>query len=341
MAEKPIKATEIDYRKGNTPEWVHRAIEEQFAIESEDARRSGNLGYMTRALVLATMPYKDPKVDAFTRTNGDFKLRILAGYEGGIPFGIYPRLLMSWVSTEAVRSQSPVIELGDSMRAFLKDVLELRTNSGGSRGVSTRVAEQMKRTFGSLITAQFNGKSAENKGGFVLRNIVIADALTLEDEHSFDLDAPASEGESALWTPQKASDAGQWKSKVRLSDPFFKELLDHPVPIDLRAYKALRGSPLAMDIYTWLTYRMSYTNRPTRPILWESLMMQFGSSYSTSDLGQATRDFKKAFLNALKAVQIVYPAARLEVRDNGLVLLPSPPHIPPIAGGKGGQASLF
>jgi len=91
--------TVIDYRTGNVPEWVRRAIDEQFDIEDEDARRAGTLGYMTRALVLATMPYKDPKADVFTRLNGDFKLRILAGYEGGIPYGIYPRLLMSWVST--------------------------------------------------------------------------------------------------------------------------------------------------------------------------------------------------------------------------------------------------
>ena len=101
MAAKK-QETIIDYRAGHVPEWVRRAIDEQFAIEAEDARQAGTLGYMTRALVLATMPYKDPKADVFTRVNGDFKLRILAGYEGGIPYGIYPRLLMSWVATEAV-----------------------------------------------------------------------------------------------------------------------------------------------------------------------------------------------------------------------------------------------
>ncbi len=121
---------------------------------------------------------------------------------------------------------------------------------------------------------------------------------------------------------------------------FFNELIEHPIPIDLRAYRALRGSPLAMDIYCWLTYRMSYTNKPTRPIVWESLMMQFGSNFNPSNLEQATRDFKKGFLAALKAVQIVYPKARLEVRDNGLVLLPSPPHVSRLPGDTN-QGSLF
>jgi hypothetical protein len=132
---------------------------------------------------------------------------------------------------------------------------------------------------------------------------------------------------SGLWTPQSNEEAGKWQSHVRLSDNFFKECVTNPVPIDMRAYKTLRGSPLAMDIYTWLTYRMSYTNHKTRPIRWEALMMQFGSSYGSERL-QAIRDFKKAFLKSLKMVQIVYPKANVEVSDSGLILLPSPTHIP-------------
>jgi hypothetical protein len=98
----------------------------------------------------------------------------------------------------------------------------------------------------------------------------------------------------------------------------------------LRAYKALRGSPLAMDVYTWLTYRMSYTQRRTRPIKWEALMMQFGSGYNTTNIEQAVRDFRKAFLKALKTVLVVYPQAEVEINENGLVLLPSRPHVLPI-----------
>ena len=61
---------------------------------------------------------------------------------------------MSWVATEAVRKQSPVIELGESLGLLLGDALELRSSGGGVRGSSTRVTEQMKRLFGSLVTAQ-------------------------------------------------------------------------------------------------------------------------------------------------------------------------------------------
>jgi hypothetical protein len=323
----------VDFRSNDVPAWVRDLIDTHLAIESEDAKSAGSLGFMARALVIATMPYKDPKQDAFVRQNGDFKLRIVAGYEGGIPYGIYPRLLMSWVATEAVRKGSPIIELGDSLRLFLREVLELRSDGGGVRGSGTRVSEQMKRLFGSLITAQYSG-SQKNRG-FILKNVLLADELELDEEESTRLDDGSSD--SSLWTPQEKHEAGQWRSQVRLSNSFFKECITNPVPIDLRAYKALRGSPLAMDIYTWMTYRMSYTHQRTKPIRWESLMMQFGSNYNLNEHDQAVRNFKKAFLSALKLVLVVYPQAQIELNDHGLVLLPSRPHIAPVKN----QSELF
>lgn len=316
----------IDYRAGKTPGWVEEIINTQLAIEQEDAARAGQVGYMARALVTATMPYKDPKADVFVRKNGNFKLRIVAGYDGGIPYGIYPRLLMSWVTTEAVRTQSPRIELGDSLSQFLRNVLEIRSDSGGPRGSATRVAEQMKRLFGSLITAQYESTTERGKN-FLLRNVLIAESLEMEDSDF-----------SNLWTPQASDEAGKWKSFLDLSKPFYRECIGYPVPIDLRVYKGLRKSrsPLAMDVYTWLTYRMSYTDRKTKPIPWEALMMQFGSGFSGSDPGQARRDFRKAFLVALSAVKKFYPAADVEVLESGLVLLPSPTHVESLR-----QQSLF
>ena len=308
-APPPGQIERFDYRSSKPiPAWVQDAIATQFAMEQEDARQAGALGFMARALVVASMPYKDPKTDVYSRSNGNFELRILAGYNGGIPFGSYPRLLMSWLTTEAVRTRSPVIELGDTLTDFFRNVLEVKNITGGTRGTGTLIVEQMKRLFGSMVSATYSGQPPGKPGakGFSIRNVMIADGLDLE--------------ESLLWKPQKADEAGAWKSELRITDNFFREITDRPVPIDMRAYKALRGSPMAMDIYSWLTYRMSYIGRPTHPIPWESLMAQFGSSYSTP---QAARDFKKNFLRALKLVQVVYPQARVDAIDRGLILKPS------------------
>jgi hypothetical protein len=316
------------------PQWVREVIDESMAIESESARAAGQLGFMSRALVLATMPYRDPKSAVFERQNGDFKLRILAGYEGGVPYGVYPRLLMSWVTTEAVRTQSPELNLGASLAAFLRDVMGVDAG-GGVRGSSTRVSEQMKRLFGSFVTAQYSGKMQSR--GFMLKNILIAEEAEFTEADMRELDkisAPrklaGKGGETpsgdALWQPQAAAELGAWQSKLRLTNTFFQECVSNPVPIDLRAYRALRGSAMAMDIYTWLTWRLNNLSKPSRPIPWEALQTQFGTSLALDEQGR--RDFKKAFLKYLKIVLTIYPQANLEVTDRGLILKPSRPHIP-------------
>jgi len=302
---KKQKPVDVDYRAG-VPGWIQEVIEAHLAIEEEDAKQSGNLGFMARAMVQATMPYKDPKTHLFIRRNGNFELSILSRY--GVPFGIYPRLLLSWVTTEAVKRQSPTVQLGETLREFMADVMGVRSLGGGPRGTATRVTEQMKRLFGSLITGDYKGTGS--KRDFHLKNVLIADDLRLDDENR-------------LWTPQSEDEAGKWKSYVTLSKNFFEECTNNPVPIDLRAYRALRASPLAMDLYTWLTYRMS--RKPSnKPIPWESLMMQFGSAYTTN---QAHRDFKKAFIPALKKVLFIYHSAKVDVTEAGLMLLPSPTHV--------------
>ena len=336
LSLNPVKSKEasIDYRRGQIPQWVDDLIRKYVALDGEGEHPPG---FMARALVQATMPYKDPRMDVYVRRNGDFSLRIVAGYEGGIPFGVYPRLLLSWIVTEAVRTQSPRIELGSSLSAFLRDVMELNTRSGGPRGAATRVAEQMKRLFGSLITAQY---SSQERGGFSLRNVMLAESLDLEPRFAERLrkaaqalpPAKKEEDKANLWVPQDEAEAGQWDSQVVLTQRFFQECVNGPVPINLAAYKDLRGSPLAMDIYAWATYRVSYLTKRSRPIPWEALMLQFGSGFTTRF---AVHDFRKAFLQALKAVQIVYPHLNVEVTDTGLVLLPSQPHIPKLAKPKG------
>ncbi len=95
----------VDYARDLVPQWIRQVIDTSLAIEAEDARSAGCLGFMTRALVSATMPYKDPKTKMFERRNGDLALTILS--PKGVPYGKYPRLLLSWLVTKAVTKGSP------------------------------------------------------------------------------------------------------------------------------------------------------------------------------------------------------------------------------------------
>jgi len=111
-----------------------------------------------------------------------------------------------------------------------------------------------------------------------------------------------------------------WRSEIVLGQSFFDETTQSAVPVDLRAIRHLRSSPLAIDLYVWLTYRMSYLKKPT-VIPWESLQAQFGADYGRP------RDFGRRAMGHLKAVVRVYPTLRVGQTDAGLRIYPSPPHI--------------
>jgi hypothetical protein len=122
------------------------------------------------------------------------------------------------------------------------------------------------------------------------------------------------------WNPKAPDEAPLWKSTLTLGADFYEEVIKNPVPVDMRALKALKRSPLALDIYCWLTYRMSYLRKPTE-IPWAALQMQFGADYTR------TRGFKESFLHHLRAVLTVYPEANVEDGERGLLLKPSKPHV--------------
>jgi hypothetical protein len=84
----------------------------------------------------------------------------------------------------------------------------------------------------------------------------------------------------------KVAERSLAKSSVTLSVNFFEQLVAAPVPLDLRAVRALKRSPLALDLYAWATRRVSYLSRPTL-IPWESLRRSFGAGYADTPQGRS------------------------------------------------------
>lgn len=341
MSKKAAAPIAVDYKRDEVPAWVREVIETGLAIEQEDARSAGSLGFMTRALVSATMPYKDPKAKVFERRNGDLTLTILA--PNGVPYGKYPRLLLSYLVTEAVAKRSNVVVLGDTLAEFLKASIGVRA-TGGAQGTQTRLSDQMQRLFTSIVSVG-QRVTTETGRSFQFENITLVERGRLEERDMARLDGlqadPVGEGgtESELWRQVEKGDAGRWNSVVELTPRFFQECVETPVPIDLRAYKVLGEAPMAMDIYAWTTYRASYIKHPTRPIPWQVLQAQFGSGLPFTE--QGTRDFKKAFKRNLDLVRLVHTGLQVDESSNasGLVLLPSPTSVKklPAKGGRGQQ----
>ncbi len=126
------------------------------------------------------------------------------------------------------------------------------------------------------------------------------------------------------WNPSQPNQGAMYNSTLTLNEDFFNEVVSRPVPIDLRAIKALKRSPLALDIYSWASYRMSYLNKSV-VIPWEVLRSQFGSNYAND--AQGTRNFKRHFIKELKKVHCVYKELNIQDDDKGLVIRPSQPHV--------------
>lgn len=265
------------------------------AIEAEEAKEAGTLGFMALVLTQASLPYQAQSNNQFTRRNGAFELSITALSSVGLPYGSIPRLLLSWMTTEAVRTQQPVLELGPTLSAFMEE-LDL-TRCGGKRGDITRLRGQITRLFCSAISCRYEDKTHDEGVSFNIAS-------------KYDL----------WWNPKSPTQVPLWKSTVTLGNDFFNHLIERPVPIDLRALKALKRSPLAIDIYCWLTHRMSYLRKETE-IPWAALQLQFGSDY------ERVIDFKRCFLKQLKFTQGVYDQVNVEEGKHGLILKPSPPHV--------------
>jgi len=278
---------------------LDRLIQQALAIESEEAKDAGALGYMARALVQASMPHSRPEGLVFERTNGAFSLVMMGHPHAGLPYGTVPRLLLAWLTTEAVRTHERELVLGDTLSRFMAQLDLIPT--GGRWGTITRLRDQMRRLFASTVSCTY-----EAPGTWALETVTIADRARL------------------WWDPKQPDQAALWASSVTLSDRFFHEVTDRPIPIDLRALKALKRSPMALDLYTWLTYRMSYLERLTE-IPWGALQLQFGADYPHTP--QGTADFKRKALAALKKVLAVYPKLRASDGPRGLRLLPSPSHV--------------
>ena len=183
------------------------------------------IGYMGRLMALCSLPRTNPgQRKEFTRVNGPYQLYMIAGPNNKLPFGHIPRLLLAWVCTEAVRTQSRSLVLGKKLSTFMR--LVGIDPAGASYA---RVRNQMKRLFACSIVLVYTDKDREAQ-----LNTYFADRTDF------------------WWNEPKP---GQDQSTIELSEKFFDEIISHPVPLDMHILKALTRSALGLDLYLWLNYR--------------------------------------------------------------------------------------
>jgi hypothetical protein len=224
------------------------------------------------------------------------------GQNFGYPYGTVPRLLLFWMTTEALRTKQRRLELGDSLTAFMQQLGLTRQNGspGAKRSDARRLHDQMQRLFRSVISFEYVGKV----------------------KHAW-LDMHVAP-EGMLWwdalQPESTTRKVNW---IQLDERFFQALTSAAVPVDMRILRSLKHSPLALDFYAWATYTAFQTQQTgrARSISWALLHAQFGAEYGT------VKDFAKKAWAALQKVQVVYPALTVVRVRGGLKVLPCMPSV--------------
>ena len=130
------------------------------------------------------------------------------------------------------------------------------------------------------------------------------------------------------WNPKRPDQSSLWESKVRLSESFFNEIIQHPVPLDMNTLKALKRSSLGLDLYLWLTYR-TFTLENPQQLTWRQMYRQFGVDPDKASNKFTVRDFRRKVLRELKKIKLAWPDLNYSTARGVLILYPSTPLIPP------------
>ena len=261
------------------------------------------IGYMGRLLALCSLPRTNPGEQLqYERVNGPFRLVMIAGANNKLPFGHIPRLLLAWVCTEAVQTQSRDLFLGERLSDFMR-VLGIDP----SGAYFARVRNQMKRLFRCQISLIYEDRRGESSV-----SSLIADRTEF------------------WWTERSLDDPDVWKSSIRLGEEFFNEIISHPVPLNIHILRALTRCSLGLDLYQWVNYRTFSLKAPLR-ISWRQIYLQFGPHPAKSGDKVTVQNFRKKCLRELNKIKVSWPGLDYATPKGALVLLPTTtPSIPPL-----------
>lgn len=294
----------------------HKFLDAAVEVQLERATLE-DVAYIARQFVQATLPHSDPQANTWSRRNGNYTLSLQTGFDSngepiGLPFGVIPRLLVFWLVTEAAKTKSPILELGHNLAEFMRQI-GLDPTHGGKKGDPQRLEIQMRRFFSTRI-AFFEQLGEGTRRGESAEFMQVARSYTL------------------WWDTKTPQQGALWGSSVKLDREFFEAITAAPVPVDIRALRALKRSPLALDLYALCCYeahRVQRTGR-ARVIPWRALMKQLGADYAGESAAQNFGVKCRAALRKVSAVMTL----RLGDTKGGLSILPgSLPAIVPQAVG--------
>ena len=109
---------------------------------------------------------------------------------------------------------------------------------------------------------------------------------------------------------------------MTLSESFYAEISQHPIPVEREAVALLANAPGALDFYVWLAWRSWAVKADVVRV------PLFGSAGLTSQLGAgeytSSRYFRRKLASWLRRVSALWPQCNARLSDDGNFLLIQP-----------------
>jgi len=260
-----------------------------------------SIGIAHAGFAMASLPHKRIIEPTWRREGGVVRLLVESGLDlndkpVGVPYGAVARLILLYLQTQAVRTQSREVELGSSMNAWLR---AMGVSVGGRTYAAVR--DQANRISRCRLTfSRINGGAEIITNGAFVRDAI----MPIETE--------TADGRQGTF----------WREAVRLDEGFYESLIEHPLPLREVAIRQISNKSKAIDIYIWLAYRLHVLQEPLL-LSWGMFKKQFGAEY------KELRRFRQDVMEPLNVALSVYPEAKISIdAKEGLTLYPSPPPIP-------------
>ena len=280
-----------------------RRMRQADAIEMVRYRRARSqqaLGFASRPFVLCGLPIKRPWPGELLheRRNGHFLLQVTGHPSFGLPWG-QDRLVPIFLATLAVRQQRQKVTFRSA--AEMLDTFGLQ--QGGTQ--YRNLVGAFQRIFGATI---FFGTDTQRAKAAVIHQARF-NFMT----------------EARIWyarDPGQQTLPGECQNEIVLSTEFYNEIMEHPVPADLEAAKALSSAPAALDLFMWISYRC-FTARGEERV---PLFGYFGLANQLGSVGYARpRKFRERLEGWLRLVRSLWPECPACISADGrsMVLAPA------------------
>ncbi|MGH9395732.1 MAG: replication protein RepA [Terriglobia bacterium] len=294
-SSRPVPAAAVLSSIGITK----RKIKKLDAIaRAREPHRSQARAYSGRPFALCGIPVRRPAKSSleYSRQNGKFRLRVIGHPDYGLPFG-QDRLLLIWIASMATSQKNRTIR-------FCSAAMILETFGLAKDG---RYYKRLIAGFERIFYSTFYFASDERHAEAVV--ITRTSFRFVKDGRLWYIKEEGADQEP---------DSVRRENVIVLSEEFWREIQEHPIPVDLNVVKALADSPGNLDLYVWLAWRCWTAKGPVSIPLFgaEGLISQLGISDRLRE-----RDFRRQIVRRLKNIHQLWPDCPATTGQTGTVLL--------------------